>query len=138
MDALLRVPTWNGRGLVDLSRTMPTGGFLPNEPHLSLVQIANSYIEGLEPIPFHEVKDFPWMMELEKHSETIRKEFILRNAQDLSKGNRIWETALTVEAFAYGRDWRTLVLQDRGRWDPINAQLFPRTVEIVKKSNAPT
>jgi len=102
------------------------------------VQQANSYIEGLEPIPFHEVEDHPWMVELEKHAETIRKEFILSQARDLSRGNRIWEMALTKDALAYGPDWRTLVLQDRGRWEPTNTQFFPNTTKIIKSLNAPT
>eukprot|EP00854_Cymbomonas_tetramitiformis_P021705 gene21705-26105_t len=39
---------------------------------------------------------------------------------------------------AYGPDWRTLVLQDRGRWDDKNAELFPQTSKLVQKLQIPS
>ena len=33
---------------------------------------------------------------------------------------------------AAGPDWRTLVLQDRGIWEPTNSRLFPRTTRILQ------
>lgn len=55
---------------------------------------------------------------------------------DLSrKGNNIWVPAVRGDAAGYGDDWRTLVLQDRGRWDADNARLFPRTAAIFQQLN---
>jgi aspartate beta-hydroxylase len=53
------------------------------------------------------------------------------------EGNNIWAGALTADAASYGEGWKTLVLMDRGRWDPVNANLFPKTAKAVHKSGVP-
>ena len=45
----------------------------------------------------------------------------------------MWVPAVREEALAYGPDWRTLVLQDRGQWDAKNSELFPVTKDIIAK-----
>ena len=36
------------------------------------------------------------------------------------------------DATAYGPEWRTLVLQDRGEWSETNSRLFPVTTRLVR------
>jgi len=103
-------------------------------------QIAHSYMAGLTVKAFHKLEDFRWAQSLEADYERIRKEFLSRISAPTeleSKGNNVWNTALTEDAVAYGPNWRTLVLQDRGVWDPVNADLFPETVAILKKHHVP-
>jgi aspartate beta-hydroxylase len=50
----------------------------------------------------------------------------------------VWVPAARSEAFEYGPNWRTLVLQDRGEWDPANVRLFPRTHRLFADLGAPT
>jgi hypothetical protein len=40
-------------------------------------------------------------------------------------------------AAACGEGWKTLVVMDRGRWDPVNANLFPKTAKAVHDSGVP-
>lgn len=39
---------------------------------------------------------------------------------------------------SYGPDWRTLVLQDRGLWEPKNAKIFKNTVKVLKDTGVPS
>jgi len=106
------------------------------------LQKASSYIANLTAEPFYDLnaEHFSWMRELESHSSTIRAE--LSNAlsdPDLPElGNHIWAAAAREEAIAYGPDWKTLVLQDRCHWEETNCKLFPKTVELVKRSKVPS
>jgi len=109
--------------------------------HENNKQTANSYIEGLTPIHFHDVDKFYWAQELMKFSDEIRNEFqeVTGSKEALEKGNNIWVTAANDYAAAtYGPDWNTLVMQDYNRWDEANSKLFPKTVSILKKLRVPS
>lgn len=107
-------------------------------------QVATSFIAGLTAEPFHDPHtsklDLKWWLHLEQHAATIREEFLSVCADEakLSQGNSVWVPAVDKNALKYGGDWRTLVLQDRGRWEPQNSKLFPKTTQIVKDSRAPS
>jgi aspartate beta-hydroxylase len=105
-----------------------------------MVQECHSYVPGLTIKPFWDSKDFDWAAYLEKSYPDIRKEFDRVNAdmQTLKEeGNNIWAGALTEDASSYGEGWRTLVLMNRGRWDPVNVNLFPKTAKAVHDSGIP-
>jgi aspartyl/asparaginyl beta-hydroxylase (cupin superfamily) len=106
------------------------------------LQRAESYVEGLTACPFPDPYSgvYPWLEEVERQAEIIKKEFELVSADSsaLSKGNNVWVPASRKDAVGYGRAWRTLVLQDRGVWDPINSKLFPKTTQLMKDVKAPT
>jgi aspartate beta-hydroxylase len=81
-----------------------------------------------------------WARKLKKQYKTIKSEFS-RVTADMDKltqeGNNIWAGALTEDASSYGMGWRTLVLMDRGVWDPVNVNLFPKTSKAIHDSGAP-
>ncbi|GAB4817195.1 hypothetical protein N2152v2_004241 [Parachlorella kessleri] len=106
-------------------------------------QHAESYIEGLSAEPFPDVHSgaYPWLEAVEAAAADIWQEFqqVTSDPEGLAaRGNSIWVAAARDEALAYGPDWRTLVLQDRGVWEPVNSKLFPRTSKALKNANAPT
>ena len=106
------------------------------------VQEASSYIAGLTATPYWDVHggSFPWMVELERNFEIIRDELKAGLANpDLERlGNSVWVAAVRDDAEGYGPDWRTLVLQDRGEWEPTNCALFPKTAALVQAANTPS
>ncbi|EFN52042.1 hypothetical protein CHLNCDRAFT_58968 [Chlorella variabilis] len=110
-------------------------------PGLGL-QVANSYIKGLTaaPLPDIQAPGYEWLLAVEQQADAILREFreVTADAELAAKGNNIWVPAVRGDAAGYGDDWRTLVLQDRGHWDPDNARLFPRTVQVFQDLKAPT
>ena len=110
------------------------------EAESDMVQECHSYVPGLTIKPFWDAKDFDWAAFLEKKYPEIRKEFDRVNA-DMQKlkeqGNNIWAGALTEDASSYGEGWKTLVLMNRGRWDQVNVNLFPKTSKAVYDSGIP-
>ena len=75
----------------------------------------------------------PPLQAVEAHAAKIWEEFqeVTADAEGLAaRGNSIWVAAVRDDALAYGPEWRTLVLQDRGTWEPTNSRLFPRTTKI--------
>jgi aspartate beta-hydroxylase len=105
-----------------------------------MIQECHSYLPGLSIKPFWSAPDFDWAEFLESKYPQIKKEFQAATAdmQRLQQeGNNIWAAALTEDASAYGEGWRTLVLMDRGRWDPVNVNLFPKTAKAVHDSGVP-
>mmetsp|Transcript_446 Transcript_446/g.837 ORF Transcript_446/g.837 Transcript_446/m.837 type:complete len:312 (+) Transcript_446:1-936(+) len=116
--------------------------FVGEDPDVDcdMVQECHSYVPGLSIKPFWNSEDFSWANDLKSQYSEIREEFdtVMSNMAKLKKeGNNIWAGALTTDAAAYGEGWRTLVLMDRGRWDPVNAKLFPKTAKAVHKSGVP-
>lgn len=100
------------------------------------LQRAESYVEGLTATPFPDFHSgaYPWLEKVEKHASVFIEEFKQVTSDDVhlkEKGTNIWVPAARKEAVAYGPSWRTLVLQDRGVWDPINSNLFPRTKQML-------
>jgi len=102
------------------------------------IQMANSYIRDLPAIPFHDSKNYDWAMGLEENWKAIQEELLQALGKQAQAGDGKWSAAVREDALAYGPEWRTLVLQDRGRWDDINTQLFPKTTKLVKQFNVPS
>jgi len=105
-----------------------------------MIQECHSYVPGLSIKPFWDPQDFDWAISLESCYSDIKEEFetVTANVRRLQReGNNIWAGALTEDATSYGEGWKTLVLMDRGRWDPVNANLFPRTAQAIYKSKVP-
>ena len=107
------------------------------------VQRAGSFMEGLTAVAFPDMNNgqYEWLKALEENAEVIRKEFALAMKDPgsmLVRGNRVWAKAALEEAVAYGPNWRTLVLQDRGIWEESNIKIFPRTHKILVDIAAPT
>ena len=105
-----------------------------------VLQFANSYVPGLTAKCWWDTNDFSWCKYLEDHYDEIKKEFssATSDMEALTKqGNNVWAGALTDDASAYGVGWSTLVLLDRGTWDPTNVALFPKTANFVRESGIP-
>jgi aspartyl/asparaginyl beta-hydroxylase (cupin superfamily) len=105
-----------------------------------MIQECHSYVPGLTIKPFWDPQEFDWAKTLESCYSEIREEFdtVTGNMQKLQReGNNIWASALTEDASSYGEGWKTLVLMDRGRWDPVNANLFPKTAQAIYGSGLP-
>lgn len=98
------------------------------------MQDASSYIEGLFADPFPDLHSghYPWLEAVERQAPIIQEEFAaaMADAAKLAKGNNVWVPAARDDALAYGPEWRTLVIQDRGQWDKVNSKIFPRTQKI--------
>ena len=110
------------------------------EQSSDMYQECHSYVPGLQITPFWDPSQFEWTKHLESKYQQIRKEFLSANKdmQALKKeGNNVWAGALTEDAASYGEGWTTLVLMDRGRWDPVNVNLFPKTAKAVLDSGVP-
>mmetsp|Transcript_6818 Transcript_6818/g.9952 ORF Transcript_6818/g.9952 Transcript_6818/m.9952 type:complete len:381 (-) Transcript_6818:174-1316(-) len=103
-------------------------------------QHSHSYVPGLKATQFYNTNDFQWCKKLESKYKELRKEFDLvqsDSAKLQTKGNNVWAGALTEDASSYGVGWKTLVLMDRGIWDPINVNLFPKTALAVRDLGIP-
>ena len=102
-------------------------------------QHASSFVADLPPAtPFHEADAFPWAATLEAGAESIAAELAAFAAAPAGVAKpAVWSVAARAEAVAYGPQWRTLVLQDRGRWHEEHAAAFPRTVALVKAAGVP-
>ena len=105
-----------------------------------LYQECHSYVPGLTIQPFWDVDSTTWAQKLKAKYPVILKEFqkATANKEQLQQqGNHIWTGALTEDASSYGVGWKTLVLMDRGVWDPVNVALFPKTAQAVRDAGVP-
>lgn len=106
-----------------------------------LYQLCHSYVPGLTIREFWDTGDFSWCGTLQAKYKSIRDEFrsVTSDKERLQyEGNNIWATALSADvAQSYGQGWSTLVLMNRGIWDPINVQLFPVTARAIHDSQVP-
>lgn len=122
---------------------VPVGPFSPaTTTDTSLCfQQAHSYVPGLTIRPFwNEAEPQPWMASLKSKYRAIKDEFkrVMADPEALTQqGNNIWAGALTEDASSYGMGWKTLVLMDRGCWDPVNVNLFPAAAQAVHSSGVP-
>lgn len=111
------------------------------DPENSLChQHCHSYVPGLTIREFWENDSFEWTQKLTSKYKAIRKEFLdvtANMARLQQEGNNIWAGALTEDASSYGLGWKTLVLMDRSRWDPVNVNLFPVTAKAVHDAGVP-
>ncbi|GAX17758.1 hypothetical protein FisN_24Hh175 [Fistulifera solaris] len=111
-----------------------------SEDNPMLYQECHSYVPGLTIQPFWNVDTVSWAQKLEAKYPIILKEFqkATANREQLQQqGNNIWTGALTEDASSYGVGWKTLVLMDRGVWDPVNVELFPKTAQAVRDAGVP-
>lgn len=102
-------------------------------------QLCHSYVPGLAVKEFWNTDDFDWCQKLKSKYPRILDEFLSVTADMdklIAQGNNIWQGALTDDASGYGEGWRTLVLMNRGMWDPINVNLFPVTSKAVAETPA--
>lgn len=103
-------------------------------------QHCHSYVPGLLAQEFWQTQDFAWCGKLAAKYKAIRDEFktVTADVDDLvARGNNIWAGALSEDATSYGEGWQTLVLMNRGVWDPVNVNLFPVTAKAVHESGVP-
>jgi aspartyl/asparaginyl beta-hydroxylase (cupin superfamily) len=103
-------------------------------------QEAHSYVPGLTIRPFWDEQEQPWAYAMQSKYKAIRDEFltVTANLEELTQsGNNIWAGALTQDASSYGDGWKTLVLMDRGVWDPVNVNLFPVAAQAVLNAKVP-
>lgn len=111
-----------------------------SEKNPMLYQECHSYVPGLTIQPFWDVDSTTWAQKLKAKYPVILKEFqkATANTEQLQQqGNNIWTGALTEDASSYGVGWKTLVLMDRGVWDPVNVELFPKTAQAVRDAGVP-
>eukprot|EP00316_Scyphosphaera_apsteinii_P024699 CAMPEP_0119333556 /NCGR_PEP_ID=MMETSP1333-20130426/85420_1 /TAXON_ID=418940 /ORGANISM="Scyphosphaera apsteinii, Strain RCC1455" /LENGTH=330 /DNA_ID=CAMNT_0007343653 /DNA_START=26 /DNA_END=1018 /DNA_ORIENTATION=+ len=108
-------------------------------------QEADSFIDNLPIVLFYEPLQYVWAAQLEAEADLVLQEFleVTGDSSLESRGNNVWIDAGAggVEdpnALAYGPEWRTLALQVRGVWDPVNVALFPKTVDLLRRVGAPT
>lgn len=103
-------------------------------------QYAHSYVPGLTAKPFWDPGHFDWCQNLANSYNSIKEEF-LRVTQDQDRlqreGNNVWAGALSNDASSYGEGWRTLVLMNRGIWDPLNVKIFPVTATAIRDCGIP-
>jgi hypothetical protein len=108
-----------------------------------LRQQSNSYVDGLPVSLFYEepTRDFPWAHALEQHAHVVRDEFLSVMQSDvIEREGNDWTGLADIRdesTVAYGPEWRTLGLLDRGVWDPVNCRLFPKTAALLKESKTP-
>jgi len=125
------------RQFVGLEQDPPIKG----DPSVSKChQHAHSYVPGLKPTQFYDTNDFGWCKKLESKYKELRREFdaVLADSTKLqTEGNNVWAGALTEDASSYGGGWKTLVLMDRGIWDPVNVNLFPKTAMAIRDLQIP-
>ena len=105
-------------------------------------QQANSYIDGLPVTLFHDATQHSWARELEAHAHVVEDEFcsVIEGGELERRGNNVWIGLGDIRdetTVAYGPEWRTLGLLDRGVWDPVNTKLFPRTTALLHDSGTP-
>ena len=117
---------------IDLNRPVGDSG------HELMVQQANSYIESLTAMPWHDAKKHKWASKLEQKWKIVADE-LKKSLQDdalSQKGNNVWG-GLSSDIVEYGSGWKTLPLCDRTVWDPTNSALFPKTCALLTKSKVP-
>jgi aspartyl/asparaginyl beta-hydroxylase (cupin superfamily) len=104
-------------------------------------QLCHSYVPGLTVREFWDPDDCSWARRLQSQYTAIRDEFLRvtnQPAQHLQAvGHNVWAGALSDDASSYGPGWKTLVLMNRGVWDPVNANLFPVTAKAVHDAKVP-
>mmetsp|Transcript_32068 Transcript_32068/g.73776 ORF Transcript_32068/g.73776 Transcript_32068/m.73776 type:complete len:413 (-) Transcript_32068:174-1412(-) len=108
------------------------------------IQYCTSYVPGLRIREWWwdaEGRDVrpPWAAALEAAFPAIREEFLAVTSDPTfgRRGSNVWAGALTKDASDYGVGWKTLVLMDRGQWEPTNSRLFPRIARAVHASGIP-
>mmetsp|Transcript_62515 Transcript_62515/g.111384 ORF Transcript_62515/g.111384 Transcript_62515/m.111384 type:complete len:574 (-) Transcript_62515:749-2470(-) len=127
-------------------RRMETG-FVHSETvgtHPLQVQRSSFFIEGLSanPLPVFENSEIAWAAALEAEWDTIRDELqnvMMMSAEGLKgKGSVGWICPVEYGAApAYGPDWQTLGLMERGKFDEANSELFPRTTQLLRDAEVP-
>jgi aspartate beta-hydroxylase len=76
-------------------------------------------VAGLSATAWHDAAAYPWLRVLEENASAIQAELSAALEPDAAvslarRGESIWAPPVRDDATAYGPEWRTLVLQDRG------------------------
>jgi len=101
-------------------------------------QHAHSYVPGLRATQFYNTEDYDWCRQLQSRYPILKQEFdTVTKSSSIKEGNNVWAGALTEDASSYGTGWKTLVLMDRGIWDPTNVNLFPETASAIRDLQVP-
>lgn len=112
-----------------------------------ILQEADCYVPNLDALSFHDINDenkydnyYKWVKGLEKQYKIIYKE--LKNYQskiNYAKTNHEeWLPPRDSNGEAYGPEWKTMGLQDRGKWDNERIEFFPKTKKILTSLNVPS
>ena len=112
-----------------------------------ILQEADCYVPNLDALSFHDVNDenkynnyYKWVKGLEKQYKIIYKE--LKNYQSKINYAKInheeWLPPRDTNGEAYGPEWKTMGLQDRGKWDDERIEFFPKTKKILTSLNVPS
>ena len=105
-------------------------------------QDAHSYVPGLDAKPWHDAADHAWARELMAEwkvpADELKRALDPSQAAEISaEGYRVWAPAAREEGAAYGEDWRTLVLMDRGRWDEVRLRMRARVCAAIQTLSCP-
>lgn len=119
------------------------------------LQTANCFVDGLEAKSFHDVKEFPWALELEKNHKVFLEELVQYESKRKMIGSKdidsdpilqvnpnshdegVWLGPRDTSGSHYGPEWKTLGLQDRSVWSAELSPEFPKTIKIMKDLNVP-
>jgi aspartate beta-hydroxylase len=98
---------------------------------------ATMYIPRLQPRPFFEREDFPWIGELEAATDAIREELLALLRDEAGFEPYVQLPADHPQAAAWAtvnnaRDWSAFHLFRHGRPNPANAARCPRTMAILE------
>lgn len=112
--------------------------------HPLMIQKASFYVEGLtaKPKPVWENADIAWASVLESGWTKIKdelEEVINMTPEELADcGSMGWVSPVEYGAApAYGPDWQTLGLVERGKYDEANHALFPNTCQLLRDAEVP-
>jgi hypothetical protein len=98
-----------------------------------VLQQAECYVQGLRAQPFHEIQQYPWAQQLAANAGLILSELQAYNKMQAAPeqlgvdAEGEWLPARDLLGGAYGPQWKTLGLQDRGVWEESRAEAFPST-----------
>ena len=107
-------------------------------------QKSNCFVKGLTTTTFHDVNNgkFEWAAKLESNAHIVQeelKQFLLRdNAAKQEDSKWLGPRFVQENEGHYGKEWKTLGLQDRGVWDGENVDFFPKTVELLSTCQIPS
>ncbi|KAJ1427068.1 Aspartyl/Asparaginyl beta-hydroxylase-domain-containing protein [Ochromonadaceae sp. CCMP2298] len=146
----------------EFSKGNSVNKFLDDDQKIN--QQADCYVAGLSANPFHDMQQYPWANSLASSSGAILQELRAYNSQTPpqltatpfpnprpstgptdsdpadTEGQREqeWLPPRDLVGGAYGPQWKTLGLQDRGVWEEERALCFPHTVGLMRDLGVPS
>jgi hypothetical protein len=106
------------------------------DPEELVLQEADCYVDGLRAMSFHDLSapHYDWVHGLEKNYETIKKELFSYQKKQVAE----WLPPRDASGEAYGPEWKTLGLQDRGVWeDHSRLKYFRKTQKLLIDNDVP-